>query len=282
MSKFTLSITASPATLAAILSNLPADALVNDAPTVVHNITGAISPEAVAAAINPVMPEVQGNAPSIPTGTGTPVVPASPPLSVPTMAAPTPPVPFPSMPAISTDEDDEPGQVATGDTDSTGLRWDERIHAGTKTQNKDGSWKKRKGVDPALVATVEAELRGAPAQPPAMTPIPMPTALPIPSMPANPTPEPIPQPVAAPAPMPAPVAPAPAPAADGPIDMMGLMSKIAQLSQAGTINAEYIAGLVSRMAQGSGEAIGQITEIAGKQHLIDYAVTIMKHDGIWS
>lgn len=50
--------------------------------------------------------------------------------------------------------------------DSNGLPWDERIHASTKTTNKDGSWKKLKGVDEATVTAVTAELKqlmGAPA-----------------------------------------------------------------------------------------------------------------------
>lgn len=70
--------------------------------------------------------------------------------------------------------------------DSNGLPWDERIHASTKTQNKDGSWKKLKGVDDATVAAVTAELKqlmGAPA--PTVT-APAPT-LPAVTAPALPT-----------------------------------------------------------------------------------------------
>lgn len=53
--------------------------------------------------------------------------------------------------------------------DKDGFRWDARIHAGTRSQNKDATWKKKKGVEPGLVAQVEAEQRaemagGAPAQ----------------------------------------------------------------------------------------------------------------------
>lgn len=46
-------------------------------------------------------------------------------------------------------------------TDKNGLPWDERIHAGTKALNGDGTWKKRRGVDDATVAAVTAELTGA-------------------------------------------------------------------------------------------------------------------------
>lgn len=45
--------------------------------------------------------------------------------------------------------------------DSKGMPWDERIHASTKTQNADGSWKKRRGVNDLTVKEVEAELLAA-------------------------------------------------------------------------------------------------------------------------
>lgn len=69
----------------------------------------------------------------------------------------------------------------TMERDKNGLPWDERIHAGTKTKNADGGWKKKKNVDEATVAGVEAQLRampqsaapllpGVPPQPPAGLP----------------------------------------------------------------------------------------------------------------
>jgi hypothetical protein len=69
--------------------------------------------------------------------------------------------------------------------DKNGLPWDDRIHAGTKTQNKDGSWKAKKGVDAALVTSVEAELRArvGNAQPAAL---PLPGALPTQPQPSLP------------------------------------------------------------------------------------------------
>nr|UVX62861.1 MAG: hypothetical protein [Bacteriophage sp.] len=46
--------------------------------------------------------------------------------------------------------------------DKAGLPWDSRIHAKTKTTNKDGTWKYAVGVDrEVLVPQVEAELRAA-------------------------------------------------------------------------------------------------------------------------
>ena len=43
--------------------------------------------------------------------------------------------------------------------DSAGLPWDERIHSGGKSVKVDGTWTKKKGATPPVVATVEAELR---------------------------------------------------------------------------------------------------------------------------
>ena len=43
--------------------------------------------------------------------------------------------------------------------DANGLPWDERIHAGTKTKTADGSWKKKRGVDPDVLKEIEQELR---------------------------------------------------------------------------------------------------------------------------
>lgn len=56
--------------------------------------------------------------------------------------------------------------------DVTGLPWDGRIHASTKTQTQDGTWKKKKGTGDVYFNEVVAQLRaamGAPA--PAATPV---------------------------------------------------------------------------------------------------------------
>lgn len=44
--------------------------------------------------------------------------------------------------------------------DSTGLRWDPRIHSTPAKFIADGTWRAKRGVLPDLVATVTAELRG--------------------------------------------------------------------------------------------------------------------------
>lgn len=74
------------------------------------------------------------------------------------------------------------------DVDADNLPWDERIHASTKTKNKDGTWRALRGVDPDILARVTAELKGvmgakveptgdAPAAPP------IPPAPPAPEIP---------------------------------------------------------------------------------------------------
>lgn len=81
-------------------------------------------------------------------------------------------------------QDDEPTNDAPPATDKNGLPWDERIHAGTKALNGDGTWKKRRGVDDATVAAVTAELTGAapaPTPEPTPEPTPAPTPAPVPS-----------------------------------------------------------------------------------------------------
>lgn len=71
-----------------------------------------------------------------------------------------------------TTEDDDGEQNNSAPTvDKNNLPWDERIHAGTKALNADGTWKKRRGVDDATTASVTAELQGTPAPTPTPAPV---------------------------------------------------------------------------------------------------------------
>lgn len=60
-------------------------------------------------------------------------------------------------PANEEEGDGAPADPTTLDAD--GIPWDARIHAGTKTQNKDGTWKKLRGVSEVLFGEVHAELQ---------------------------------------------------------------------------------------------------------------------------
>jgi hypothetical protein len=56
--------------------------------------------------------------------------------------------------------------IVSGEVDSSGMPWDPRIHSSSRQKlAKGGGWKLRRGVDPAIVAAVEAELRGTVAAP---------------------------------------------------------------------------------------------------------------------
>lgn len=84
------------------------------------------------------------------------------------------------------------------DVDSRGFRWDERIHAGTKATNADGTWRNKRGVDKALLDSVEAEMRAGLGEPAAEAPEAPTTStdVPSPSLPELPEP-PAPAPAAA-------------------------------------------------------------------------------------
>lgn len=66
--------------------------------------------------------------------------------------------------------------------DASGLPWDERIHAGTKSKTAAGMWTKRRGVDEGTYEAVVAELRKTyPLEESA--PVPAPTAPTAPTVP---------------------------------------------------------------------------------------------------
>ena len=196
---------------------------------------------------------------------------ASPGSAMPTTAAPE-------------NEDDDQGAPAADATgvDADGLPWDERIHAPSKGQNKDGTWRKKKKLEDAFVAGVEAELRAgttAPAAPSA------------PAMPAAPTPPPMPQVDQQPAPA-APIAqpapePASAPAAEG-IDfhtfMQQLSAQMQKRDETGqpVINADYLAQATAEISGAWSVPLNAITDISSNPQMITYAVQVFQRDGKWS
>ena len=77
------------------------------------------------------------------------------------------------------------------DLDSDGLPWDARIHAlsagGVHSKlKKTNQWKKKRGIDPALVETVEAELKAAMSASPAAPITEAPATTETPAAPAGP------------------------------------------------------------------------------------------------
>lgn len=53
----------------------------------------------------------------------------------------------------------EPGPTVTVELDSSGLPYDDRIHSESRSVNKNGTWRVRRGANPQQVAYIEAELR---------------------------------------------------------------------------------------------------------------------------
>jgi hypothetical protein len=90
-----------------------------------------------------------------------------------------------------------PAVAPTGVTlDTAGLPWDARIHTGSRAMNADGSWRRKRGVDEATIATVEGELK-------ALMSVPVePASNVLPFTPAPPPPPAEPVAVAAPPPPP--------------------------------------------------------------------------------
>ena len=99
--------------------------------------------------------------------------------------------------------------------DVRGLPWDHRIHSGEKTQNKDGSWRNKRGLADGLVETVEAELRAVMAIPPGPTIGGVPVA---PAWPASPPP----------------------PTDAGPITFLKLMPKVTGAIKSGQTTQEHV------------------------------------------
>lgn len=159
-------------------------------------------------------------------------------------AAPVPPAPNTAPAAPAPTVLAAPSTPANGvDLDKHGLPWDGRIHASTKRKNADGSWTAKRGVDPALVAQVEAELRqvmgapgASPLAPAPVAPIPAPQAATV----TTPTAGVASSAVAVPAPpAPAPAAPVapvpPAPSGDARQQFVGLVGRASAAIQAGKV-----------------------------------------------
>lgn len=134
-------------------------------------------------------------------------------------------VPAPSAnPSNASETATSAGSVApvTSNIDKSGLPWDERIHASTRTLTADGLWRKKRGIDEAAVTAVEAELRKVMAIPSPSSPVPSA------SMTANL------------APPPPPPAAAPAPVADFQNQFVALIGRTAQALAAGKITQAQI------------------------------------------
>ena len=173
---------------------------------------------------------------------GVPAAPLA--LSTPAIAgastvAPPPPAntaPITTTPGVAS-------SVAGVDLDAKGMPWDNRIHAESKGKIADGTWRKKRNLDPTLLATVEAELRqlmGAPG----VTPLAPTTAPSVPTPPpvtAAPVTANLPTASTSPAAVPPPPAPAPAPAVgDERQQFVALIGRTSAALQGGKITQDEI------------------------------------------
>ena len=66
-----------------------------------------------------------------------------------------------TTPGAAPEQVDLSATAPTVELDKNGIPWDERIHAGTKRKNADGTWSLKKGVDKELAAQIIAEYQVA-------------------------------------------------------------------------------------------------------------------------
>lgn len=183
----------------------------------------------------------------------------------------------------------------TGERDSAGMLWDERIHSGSKKKNADGKWKLRKNVDENLVK----EIQGAPAAT-GVTIAPNHPPVKVTTqggghddIPAFLRREPVGQTASAPAiapatfvapampPAAAPVMSAPLPAMNQPPkrDFSGLMLKISNLFASKQITADYPKTIVERVNAGFGVSLATVTDVANDPRMVEYSWQCLEVDG---
>lgn len=199
------------------------------------------------------------------------------------------------------EEDTGPVNGAAPALDSAGLPWDARIHAKTKAQNADGSWKAGRKVDPSVKAQVEAELRARVASPipPTMGNAPTPPLSQPPAPPAapnygNPVPNAAPAAAAQPAftptvPAAPPVAPSPAqpapiptqpqPTANDPFT--AFLGGIQASMTAGKVSQANLDAYTTEINQAWQTNFTAITDFPTRPDIINWAIQLFQRDGRW-
>ena len=151
-------------------------------------------------------------------------------------SVPTPPPVAPAPPALATS------------LDSAGLPWDERIHSSSKNTVADGTWRRKRGVDEALVASVEAELRALMGNAPAAgAGAPTAESAPIAPVPPQVTPA------------------APAPAASGPTTFKELTDWLLGLTKAGKLSPTDVTLAIQSLGA---EGVSMLPHLANRLDLI--------------
>ena len=113
------------------------------------------------------------------------------PTAAPSVPIPPSPSPVPAVPsavsatgaasAPSAGGSDAPAAPPnpTNALDGAGMPWDHRIHATTKTKNADGTWRQKRGVDPALIVQVTEQNKRLMAIPAVVVPVPTAPVTPV-------------------------------------------------------------------------------------------------------
>lgn len=179
-------------------------------------------------------------------------------------------------------EDGESSDDVSGQVDAEGLPWDARIHSGNKKKKADGTWTRKRGCQDIEYEAVKAELLGANVQ--ASAPVPSQPVATVPpttgfdpaqfSQTANGAA------FTSPPQFVAPVAvsqPLPTPAVANTLNTV--LTKIQQGFSSGKMDANYIQSLQQRLGQHFGVQMNAITDIAGRQDMIDAAISVMNQDG---
>lgn len=162
--------------------------------------------------------------------------------------------------------------VASAEYDSAGMPWDARIHQKAKGKKKDNTWKLIKGIDPAIVQTVTAELaarKGASA--PVSLPLPVPPVANVPAPPGVPAP-----PATSGAPVPVP--PVPAAGVVGVSAYRALIDKITDLTRSNKITPAK----VSEICQVHGApSLMALNTMQGKPSAYDSSIEIVEAVSKW-
>lgn len=140
-----------------------------------------------------------------------------------------------------------PQEVNTGIThsfDSAGVPWDSRIHSTPATAKADGTWRARRGVDPATAARITAELLSTVSAPAAPAPV---VTAPAPVVTAPPAPAP----VAPPAPI-LPPAPTVDPAYTAFVQYIASIT-LSPDNPSGRVDADWVKGVLTNFGVAGGE-----------------------------
>lgn len=152
--------------------------------------------------------------------------------------------------------------------DSEGLPWDSRIHGETKTQNKDGSWRAKRGLnDGAMVQRVKAELLALVAASPAAAAAPVlapPTVAPVLTPPVQPAPVVMapPQTEVAAIPLAPPAATGATVPAGTPVTFLQLFTLVNDSVKAGKLNDDMVIAVLKPYG------LGGVTQSASRPDII--------------